>query len=188
MYGCMAINRITIYGFGRMEVFNVYKAGIITVSDKGYAGERTDTSGLKIRELLPVDTFEVVSYKIVPDEIEQIRTELIRLCDVEHCHVVFTTGGTGFAVRDVTPEATVQVADRHAPGIAEAIRSYSLTITKRAMLSRGVSVIRGSTLIINLPGSTKAVEESLSYIADTIAHGLGVLLGAEKECGHNAKT
>ena len=110
------------------------------------------------------------------------RQELVRLSDELHCDLVLTTGGTGFSTRDVTPEATMQVAERNAPGIAEAIRAYSMTITRRAMLSRGVSVIRGKTLIINLPGSPKAVEESLGYILDTLTHGLNILLGREGEC------
>lgn len=125
----------------------------------------------------------MVSYSIVPDEKELIQTELIRLCDISKCNLILTTGGTGFSMRDVTPEATLEVATRQVPGIAEAMRAYSMTITKRAMLSRGVSVLRDRTLIINLPGSPKAVEEILNYIIDTISHGLDILLGNAEECG-----
>ncbi len=160
----------------------MYRVGIITSSDKGAAGEREDLSGPAIREMLPGDRYEVVSYRVIPDEKEQLMREMIRLCDEEGCHLVLTTGGTGFARRDVTPEATVQVADRLAPGIAEAIRAYSMTITKRAMLSRAVSAIRGTTLIVNLPGSPKAVKESLEYLLDTLPHGLDILLGDAGEC------
>lgn len=159
-----------------------YTVGILTLSDKGSQGEREDLSGPKIRELLPEEKYQVVSYRVLPDEQEEIEQELCRLADEEHCALVLTTGGTGFSLRDVTPEATLAVADRLVPGIAEAIRAYSLTITPRAMLSRGVSVIRKQTLIVNLPGSPKAVEESLMYILDSLSHGLDILLGTAGEC------
>lgn len=161
----------------------MYRVGIITSSDKGAAGEREDLSGPAIRELLPTECYQVVSYQVVPDDKEILKGALIRLCDEEKCHLVLTTGGTGFSPRDVTPEATTEVAERMAPGIAEAIRAYSLSITKRAMLSRAVSGIRGNTLIINLPGSPKAVKESLEYILDTLPHGLDILSGETGECG-----
>lgn len=160
----------------------MYKTGIVTLSDKGAAGEREDVSGKKIRELLPREQYEVVSYKVLPDERKQIKEELIRLADECSCNLVLTTGGTGFSPRDITPEATLEIADRNAPGIAEAIRAFSMTVTKRAMLSRGVSVIRGQTLIINLPGSPKAVEESLTFILDSLGHGLDILLEKTGEC------
>lgn len=159
-----------------------YTVGILTLSDKGSQGEREDLSGPKIRELLPEEKYQVVSYRVLPDEQEEIEQELCRLADEEHCALVLTTGGTGFSLRDVTPEATLAVADRLVPGIAEAIRAYSLTITPRAMLSRGASVIRKQTLIVNLPGSPKAVEESLTYILDSLSHGLDILLGTAGEC------
>ena len=158
-----------------------YKVGIVTLSDKGSRGEREDLSGPKIQELLPDDRYEVVSYRILPDDQPAIEKELCRLADEEHCALVLTTGGTGFSVRDVTPEATLAVADRVAPGIAEAIRAYSLTITPRAMLS-AASAIRKQTLIVNLPGSPKAVEESLTYILSSLGHGLDILLGEDGEC------
>lgn len=160
----------------------MYRVGIITLSDKGAAGEREDKSGQVIRECLLAEQYEVVKYALLPDEPELLKEELISLSDRLKCHLILTTGGTGFSLRDTTPEATLAVADRNVPGIAEAIRMYSLTITKRAMLSRGVSVLRGSTLIINLPGSPKAVKEILDYLMDTIGHGLEILLGETSEC------
>lgn len=160
----------------------MYRVGIITSSDKGAAGEREDLSGPAIQALLPQEQYEVVSYRVLPDDKEQLMQELVRLCDEAGCHLVLTTGGTGFSGRDVTPEATIGVAERMVPGIAEAIRAYSMTITRRAMLSRAVSVIRGNTLIINLPGSPKAVKETLEYLMDTLPHGLDILSGEAKEC------
>ena len=148
-----------------------YRVGIVTLSDKGFKGEREDLSGPKIKSLLPIEKYEVVSYCILPDDQKAIEKELCRLADEEQCALVLTTGGTGFSKRD-----------RNAPGIAEAIRAYSLTITPRAMLSRGASVIRKQTLIVNLPGSPKAVEESLTYILDSLSHGLDILLGTAFEC------
>ena len=160
----------------------MYRAGIVTLSDKGVAGEREDKSGAVIKEILESAGYEVVSRSLLPGEGEALKTELIRLGDQVQCDLVLTTGGTGFSRRDVTPEATMAVAERNAPGIAEAIRAYSMTVTKRAMLSRGVSVIRGGTLIINLPGSPKAVRESLEYVLDTLPHGLDILSGRGGEC------
>lgn len=160
----------------------MYRAGIVTLSDKGAAGEREDVSGAVIREILEKAGYEVVSYRLLADEGKDLKEELMRLSDEVECDLVLTTGGTGFSPRDVTPEATLAVADRNAPGIAEAIRAYSMTVTKRAMLSRGASVIRGSTLIINLPGSPKAVRESLEYILDTLSHGLEILSGKGGDC------
>ncbi len=160
----------------------MYRAGIVTLSDKGAAGEREDVSGAVIREILEKAGYEVVSYRLLADEGEDLKEELMRLSDEVECDLVLTTGGTGFSPRDVTPEATLAVADRNAPGIAEAIRAYSMAVTKRAMLSRGASVIRGSTLIINLPGSPKAVRESLEYILDTLSHGLEILSGRGGDC------
>lgn len=160
----------------------MYRAGIVTLSDKGAAGEREDKSGAVIKEILETAGYEVVSRSLLPDEGEALKAELIRLSDQVQCDLVLTTGGTGFSRHDVTPEATMAVAERNAPGIAEAIRACSMTVTKRAMLSRGVSVIRGGTLIINLPGSPKAVRESLEYVLDTLPHGLDILSGRGGEC------
>ena len=142
--------------------FPVFRVGIVTLSDKGYQGEREDKSGPRIKELLPAEQYEVVSMRLLPDERAMIEEELIRLADLEQCDLVLTTGGTGFSMRDVTPEATLAVSGRVAPGIAEAIRAGSMAITKRAMLSRAVSAIRHRTLIINLPGSPKAVARKVT--------------------------
>lgn len=159
----------------------MYRVGIITASDKGAAGTRVDESGPLIRTLLP-QGYEAVSLRVLPDDRTALADELRRLCDEVGCDLVLTTGGTGFSPRDVTPEATRDVADRDAPGIAEAIRAASLAITPRAMLSRGVSVLRGHTLIVNLPGSPKAVRESMAVFMDVIGHGLDVLRGDAGDC------
>lgn len=160
----------------------MYRVGIVTVSDKGAAGEREDKSGPMIESLLDKERYQVLSRSIVSDEPEELKQELLRLCDEAGCDLVLTTGGTGFSPRDHTPEVTLGVADRNAPGIAEALRAYSMTITKRAMLSRAVSVIRNRTLIVNLPGSPKAVKESMEYLLDTLPHGLDILTGRDGEC------
>ena len=131
--------------------------------------------------------YEVVSAEILPDGIEPLRGRLIEICDRHTADLILTTGGTGFSERDLTPEATLKAAERLAPGISEAMRLESLKITKRAMLSRGVSVIRKRTLIINLPGSPKAVKENLECIFPTLSHGLGILCGKESECGNPIK-
>lgn len=133
----------------------MFRVAIVTLSDKGAAGQRTDESGAVIREIAEQNGYEVVSYTLLPDEREQISAELRRLCDENVAELVLTTGGTGFSPRDCTPEATLDVAERLAPGIAEAMRYSSLNITKRAMLSRAVAVIRGGTLIVNLPAAPR---------------------------------
>ena len=163
------------------EMTLVHRVGILTASDKGARGEREDVSGPRIRSLLSAG-YEAVAYTVVPDDRETIARELIRLSDEVGCDLILTTGGTGFAPRDVTPEATRDVCDRMAPGIAEAIRAQSMRITSRAMLSRGVSGIRGRTLIVNLPGSPKAVEESMAVFLDVVGHGLNLLRGTDSEC------
>lgn len=160
-----------------------FRVGVVTVSDKGAAGLRQDESGPLIRQMVETGPYLVVEQLLIPDEQPQIQQALLRLCDRTGVDLVLTTGGTGFSERDRTPEATLAVADRIAPGIAEAIRAYSMTITKRAMLSRAVSVIRKKTLIINLPGSPKAVAESLEYILPALDHGLAVLAGTSGDCG-----
>lgn len=161
---------------------NKFTAGIITASDKGSRGEREDLSGAAIKEILTENGYQVVSMKILPDDEELLYEEMVRLCDSENVDVVFTTGGTGFSPRDNTPEATLRAATKNAPGIAEAIRSYSLSITPRAMLSRGVSVMRNRSLIINLPGSPKAVKECLSYILPSLGHGIEIMKDLTGEC------
>ena len=160
-----------------------YQAAVVTLSDKGFSGEREDKSGPVLTEMLQHAGYEVVETIILPDEQKKIETELIRLSDGRQVDLILTTGGTGFSERDCTPEATMAVATKNAPGIAEAIRAYSMQYTKRAMLSRGASVIRNQTLIINLPGSPKAVKESMECILDQLSHGLGILTGREGECG-----
>lgn len=160
----------------------MFTVGIITASDKGFQGERRDESGPAIDRLVTSFGYEVKRYTILPDEQELLLHEMIHMADDLRLHLILTTGGTGFSPRDITPEATKAVITREVPGIPEAIRAYSLRITKRAMLSRGIAGIRGKTLIINLPGSPKAVEESLGYILDTVQHGLEILLGETSEC------
>ncbi len=159
-----------------------YRAAVITLSDKGYAGEREDKSGPMAQQMLLEAGYEVVEMLILPDEQDRLERELIRLADQRQLHLILTTGGTGFSKRDITPEATIAVCDRMARGIAEAIRNYSMTITKRAMLSRAESGIREGTLIVNLPGSPKAVREALEYILPELEHGIGILRGTEGEC------
>lgn len=163
----------------------MYKAGIITASDKGAKGEREDISGLVIREILEAHDYSISDYVMVADDRKILSNEMSRMSDDLEVDLILTTGGTGFSVRDITPEATLDVIDRHVPGIPEAIRAYSMTITKRAMLSRGVAGIRKNTLIINLPGSPKAVRESLEYIIDSLDHGLAILIGSASECGRS---
>ena len=154
----------------------------MTASDKGSKGEREDKSGPAIRELIEPAGYHVRSERILADDEESLYQELVRLADEEQVDVIFTTGGTGLSPRDNTPEATLRAATKNVPGIAEAIRAYSLKITPRAMLSRAVSVMRGKTLIINLPGSPKAVKESLEYILPTLEHGLEIMRGEAGEC------
>lgn len=154
-----------------------FTAAVITVSDRSAAGIREDLSGPAAADMLTQAGYRVLETIIVPDEQDRISRELKRLADQRQISLVVTSGGTGFSLRDRTPEATLEVADRVAPGIAEAIRAKSLAITDRAMLSRGVSVIRNQTLIVNLPGSPKAVKESLGFILGALEHGLGILRG-----------
>ena len=160
----------------------MFSAGIITLSDKGFRKERKDESGLIIKRMLMENNYKIEKYVILPDEEKSLIRELQKMADNLKLDIILTTGGTGFSKRDITPEATLKVINRPAPGIAEAIRYNSLKITKRAMLSRGVSGIRNNTLIINLPGSPKAVIESLEYIIDTLEHGLKILTGQSGEC------
>ena len=158
------------------------RAAALVLSDKGSRGERADESGPLITQLLRDAGYCMEELKILPDEQNAIELELIDLADRRKMDLIVTSGGTGFSRRDVTPEATLAVAHRSAPGIAEAMRAESLRITGRAMLSRGVSVIRDGTLIINLPGSPKAVRECLEYILPHIRHGIEILRGEASEC------
>ena len=158
------------------------RAAIITASDSGYRGEREDLSGPAIKEILEREGYEVNSMDILPDDQVMLAGKMQEIADSEKAELILTTGGTGFSERDVIPEATEEVIERKVPGIPEAIRAYSMTITKRAMLSRATAGIRGKTLIINLPGSPKAVRESLEYIIDALAHGLEILSGEARDC------
>lgn len=155
-----------------------WKVAILTASDKGSRGEREDTSAQVIRELVEEELGgEIVDYRIVPDEQDEIIAAMIEMTEYYQADLVLTTGGTGLAPRDVTPEATLKVVDRLVPGIAEAMRIGALQKTRRAMLSRGVCGIRGEALIINLPGSPKGVHESLMAIMDQLPHALEIVSG-----------
>lgn len=160
----------------------MYTVGIITSSDKGYAGEREDKSGAVIKEIVEAAGFTVVKQVVLPDEKEMLKNEFKVMSDELKVNLILSTGGTGFSKRDITPEATKSVIEREALGIVEAIRFYSLQITKRAMLSRATSGIRQNTLIINLPGSPKACKEALDFVLDDVKHGIEILLGEAKEC------
>ena len=157
------------------------KVGILTVSDKGARGEREDRSGPAIREMMEAAGGEIVRSKIVADEQDEIRAALIEWSD-EELDLILTTGGTGFSPRDWTPEATKAVIDRETPGIPEAMRRTGMEKTPTAMLSRAAAGIRKSTLIVNLPGSEKAVRESLEAILPALPHGVEVLKGTASEC------
>ena len=156
--------------------------GVLTVSDRCSRGEAEDKSGPLISELTAF-LGETAACRVVPDERAQIAAALVSLCDEVKADVVFTTGGTGFAPRDVTPEATRDVTEKEVPGIPEAIRAESLKITPRAMLSRAVAGIRGKTLIVNLPGSPKAVCESLAVVLPILEHAAETLSGKTLDCG-----
>ncbi len=158
------------------------RAAIVTSSDSGYRGEREDLSGPAIREMLEEEGYEVVSQTILPDNQAMLEEYLSTAADEDQADLILTTGGTGFSPKDVTPEATLAVCTRMAPGIPEAMRSASLAITPRAMLSRAAAGIREKTLIINLPGSPKAVRECLAVILPALEHGLRILREEEGNC------
>ena len=161
----------------------MFTVGILTISDKGSRGERQDKSGEAIREILPSIDARIVNYEIVPDEKELIVKKLMKWVDEYNLDVLITTGGTGLTPRDVTPEATLAVVDRIVPGIAEAMRAESLKKTPMAMLSRAVVGTRGKCLIINLPGSPKAVRECLEVVLPALPHAVETLKGQAGECG-----
>lgn len=162
----------------------MYKIAVVTMSDKGVRGERRDESGPVIREMVEFLAEEIDSY-LVSDEFSEIQDLMIKLADQEKYNLILTTGGTGLSPRDNTPEATLAVIEREVPGLAEAMRLESLKKTNRAMLSRAVAGIRGSTLIINLPGSVRAVRDCLGVILPALPHGLEVLAGRVSECGND---
>ena len=159
-----------------------WQAAVITLSDKGARGERRDESGPAIVKRLEESGYEVVEQILLSDDPAALKNTLIRLCDQRQLDLILTTGGTGFGLRDTTPEATMAVAERNVPGIAEMMRAESMRITKHAMLSRAASVIRGKTLIINLPGSPRACMENMDVFMDTIPHGLGLLRNEVFDC------
>jgi molybdopterin adenylyltransferase len=159
-----------------------WKVAILTASDRGFRGEREDTSAQVIRELVEEELQGIiVDYRIVPDEKIEIIAALIEMVEYFEADLIITTGGTGLAERDVTPEATLEVVDRLAPGFAEVMRMISMQHNPRAMLSRGVVGMRGKTLIMNLPGSPKGVHENLMAVIDQIPHALSILTGREQE-------
>ena len=158
------------------------RIGILTVSDKGSEGQRADASGPAIADRLRAAGYETVWYGIVPDEMVLIEGKLLYLCDIVKADVVLTTGGTGLSPRDVTPEATLRVCDRQVPGIAEAMRVRTAEQAPRSMLSRGVAVTRGQTLIVNFPGSPKAVRECMDIVLPVLKHAAAVLKGTVSEC------
>ena len=160
----------------------MYRAGILTVSDRGARGEREDVSGKVIAEMLAGISIEVAAYDIVPDEEDRIAAKILEFVDVRNLDLVITTGGTGVSPRDVTPEATRRVMDREIPGMAEAMRQESAHKTPHAMLSRAVAAIRKKSLIINLPGSPKGVRENLQAILPALEHALEKIKGSEREC------
>ena len=161
----------------------MFRVGILTVSDRGHAGQREDTAGPELARLLPSKDFQVAAQAVVPDEHEAIVARLVEWCDQERLDLIITTGGTGLTPRDLTPEATLAVAERLVPGLPEAMRAAGLAKTPHAMLSRGVAVTRGCTLIINLPGSPKGAKESLEAVLPALPHALEKLQGSPAECG-----
>ena len=157
-------------------------AAIITSSDSGYKGEREDLSGPVINEMLVQAGYEVKTAILLPDDRQMLADAMKEICDEHQADLIVTTGGTGFSMRDCMPEATRDVIEREVPGIPEAMRAFSMQITKRAMLSRAAAGIRKSTLIVNLPGSPKAVKESLEYILPELKHGIEILKGDVSNC------
>ena len=159
-----------------------YTAAVITMSDKGAQGLREDTAGDAVVAILEENDWDVVYRTLIPDDYEQIKQELIKCADELQASLVVTTGGTGFSLRDVTPEATLAVVDREVRGIPEAMRAESMKITPMGMLSRAAAGLRGRTLIINLPGSRKAASECLEAVIKPVKHGVEVLLGEAQDC------
>jgi molybdenum cofactor synthesis domain-containing protein len=166
-----------------MTTNKYYTCGVLTLSDKGSRGERQDTSGPLLKALLTAQGFAVTAYKILPDQEELIAAALTAWADEERLDLIITTGGTGVSPSDRTPEATRRVIDREIPGIPEAMRWASLAKTGQAVWSRGIAGIRGQTLIINLPGSTRAAKENLEAVLPVLAHGIEKIQGSTADCG-----
>lgn len=160
----------------------MYRAAVLTVSDRSFRGERPDEGGPLVATMLKNAGYEVTVTAIVPDEQAQIEEKLRQVADSGEVQLLVTTGGTGFAPRDVTPEATLAVCERMTPGIPETMRHASMQVTNRAMLSRAQAGIRKETLIINLPGSPKAAKENLESVLPALAHGLQMLSGVPADC------
>lgn len=158
------------------------RVAIITASDSGYRGEREDLSGKVIREIVEANGYQVVQMEILPDEAQMLSDAMMKIADQNTAELILTTGGTGFSPRDCMPEATKAIIEREVPGIPEAMRAYSAQYTKRAMLSRAAAGIRKSTLIINLPGSPKAVRECLEFIISELMHGIEILTDQAHNC------
>lgn len=166
----------------------MFNVAIITLSDKGSVGEREDITGKKLNEFIEnQESYSVGYYNMIPDDKEKLKDEIIRLCDSNKVDLILTNGGTGFAKRDITPEATKEVIEKEIPGISEYIRMKSSEIVKRAILSRGVSGIRKNTIIINLPGSPKGAIESIEFVIDILGHGIDILKGDATECAKDRK-
>ena len=161
----------------------IISAGVITVSDKGSRGEREDKSGQEIVKALENLGIQVCYTRIIPDEVELITQTLRECADTKQLDLILTTGGTGVSPRDVTPDATLQVIDKEVPGMAEAMRRESATITPHAMISRAVAGIRGRSLIINLPGSPRGVRENLAVVLPALRHAVEKIKGDESDCG-----
>jgi len=160
----------------------IIQAGVITVSDKGSAGQREDQSGPEAEKILKTVGIEVIRRAVIPDEMHKIREILVDFADHQKIDLIVTTGGTGVAPRDVTPDATLGVIDKEVPGMAEAMRRESYKITPHALISRAVVGIRGRTLIVNLPGSPKGVRENLAVLLPALTHAIEKIKGDEREC------
>ena len=161
------------------------RIGILTISDRSSKGERPDLSGPALEEMIKSQGWEVAGMQIIPDELQVIKDKLVTWSDSNDFDLILTTGGTGFGPRDITPEATAQVIEREAPGLAEAMRSESLKVTPHAMMSRAQAGIRGQTLIVNLPGSPRAAVENLNVILPVVEHAVDLLSGDPgAEAGH----
>ncbi len=173
---------MTYFFISGLKHRTMIKAGVITVSDKGSAGQREDQSGPEVERILKTIGIAVIHRAVVPDEIHEIRDILVALADDHKIDLIVTTGGTGVAPRDVTPDATLGVIDREVPGMAEAMRRESHKITPHALISRAVAGIRGQTLIINLPGSPKGVRENLAVLLPALPHAIEKIKGDEREC------